>query len=216
MWHVELAEQLPTRLAELSNIAPQDRIAPGVVIEDLACIDEAAGPVVIGPRTRICRGAVIKGPAYIGADCLIGNNSIVRGGCWISDNVKIGYTTEIKHAIIERDVSIGPLCFVADSIVRPNVYLGAMVRTSNHRADKQDVHVYYLSDDACGYRKVNSRTDKLGCEIGANTFLGVGCIILPGRIVPPDSQFGPGIHITKNFTPGTYSLKQEVSELLRL
>lgn len=98
-------------------------------------IDESAGEVVIGANTRICHGVVIQGPVVIGANCLIGNYAFIRPGTVINNGVKIGFATEIKNAVIEAEAMIGPQCFIADSVVASQAYLGAQVRTSNHRLD---------------------------------------------------------------------------------
>ncbi|CDK83417.1 Glucose-1-phosphate thymidylyltransferase [Escherichia coli IS25] len=68
----------------------------------------------------------------IGANCLIGNYAFIRPGTIISNGVKIGFATEIKNAVIEAEATIGPQCFIADSVVANQAYLGAQVRTSNH------------------------------------------------------------------------------------
>ncbi|EIL3960170.1 acetyltransferase, partial [Escherichia coli] len=101
-------------------------------------IDETEGEVVIGEGTRICHGAVIKGPVVIGSDCIVGNYAFIRQHTVIGNNVKIGFSTEIKNSVIESNVTIGPQCFVADSVLCERVYLGAQVRTSNHRLDNDD------------------------------------------------------------------------------
>ncbi|OZY19903.1 acetyltransferase, partial [Escherichia coli] len=99
-----------------------------VQIADQVIIDESAGEVVIGANTRICHGAVIQGPVVIGANCLIGNYAFIRPGTIISNGVRIGFATEIKNAVIEAEATIGPQCFIADSVVANQAYLGAQVR----------------------------------------------------------------------------------------
>lgn len=145
-------------------------------------IDESAGEVVIGANTRICHGAVIQGPVVIGANCLIGNYAFIRPGTIISNGVKIGFATEIKNAVIEAEATIGPQCFIADSVVANQAYLGAQVRTSNHRLDEQPVSVRTPEGI------IATGCDKLGCYIGQRSRLGVQVIILPGRIISPNTQ----------------------------
>lgn len=111
-------------------------IDPTAIVEPGATLDDSAGLIAIGAGTKICSGAVLKGPLAIGADCLIGNNAMVRGPTKIGDNVRVGYAAEVKQALIADGVSIGPMCFVADSRVDAGAYLGALVRTSNHRLDE--------------------------------------------------------------------------------
>jgi len=173
-----------------------------------ATIDHTArvvGEVVVGPGSKICPGAFIQGPVKIGANCLIGNNTMIRGPLTIGDGTIIGFTAEVKNAVIGAGVAIGPLCYVADSVLEDGVYLGAMVRTSNHRLDKKNVSVMYSG------APVDTGLEKLGAHIGAKTHLGIQCIILPGRMVPAESLFGPRITIEKNLRPGRYTLGQELN-----
>ena len=176
------------------------------IIADGAVLDSLRGPIVIGARTRICPGAHIVGPVEIGADCLIGNNCMVRGPTQIGDGTRIGFSTEIKAAIIEPKVTIGPQCFVADSKVETGAYLGAQVRTSNHRLDKKNVTV--MMDGV----PVDSGLEKLGCLIGAHSALGIQVIVLPGREVAPGSLFAPRVTIERNLPPGRYRPAQQLEQ----
>lgn len=177
-------------------------VDPAATIEPGAMLDESAGPIVIGARTKICGGAVLKGPLAIGADCLIGNNAMVRGPTLIGDNVRIGYAAEVKQALIGDGVSIGPMCFVADSRVDSGAYLGALVRTSNHRLDAKSISV------RDGDVVTDTALEKLGCWIGAGASLGIQVIVLPGRVIAPDSLFEPRVTVDRNYPAGRYRLKQ--------
>lgn len=200
MWWRELDEQLPAPDAGAGacDIDPTATIADGVVL------DTSRGSIGIGARTRICAGATIVGPVEIGADCLVGNNVLVRGRTKIGDRCRIGFAAEIKNALLQEDVSIGPQCFVADSKVERGAYLGAQVRTSNHRLDRQTVHVIHDGT------KVDTGLDKLGCLIGAGSSLGIQVIILPGRVVAQNSVFGPRITIERNLPSGRYRHEQRL------
>ena len=178
---------------------------PSAVVASSAILNEATGPISIGARTRICAGAIIEGPVQIGSDCLIGTNALVRGPCMVGDDVRIGYAAELKQAQIGSGVRIGPMCFVADSIVDTGAYLGAMVRTSNHRLDGKPVTV--IDEEGAA---ICTQQEKLGCWIGAGTALGIQVIVLPGRVVPPDSIFEPRMTIARNHPPGRYRLIQAI------
>jgi bifunctional UDP-N-acetylglucosamine pyrophosphorylase/glucosamine-1-phosphate N-acetyltransferase len=183
---------------ETLEVDPSAAISPGVIF------DTSRGPIAVGKRTQICHGAHIQGPVAIGSDCLIGNLAIVRGATTIGDNTRIGFAAEIKNAIIEDHVTIGPQCFVADSKIEAHAYLGAQVRTSNHRLDKTTVKVMV------GNEAVDTGLEKLGCLIGAGAALGIQVIILPGRVVAPGSMFAPRMTIEKNLPPGRYRLAQQI------
>jgi bifunctional UDP-N-acetylglucosamine pyrophosphorylase/glucosamine-1-phosphate N-acetyltransferase len=167
-------------------------------------LDASRGAIAIGERTKICHGAHLQGPLEIGSDCLIGNLAIVRGPARIGNGTRIGFATEIKNAIIEDRVTIGPQCFVADSKIETEAYLGAQVRTSNHRLDKATVKVMVDGES------VDTGLEKLGCLIGARAALGIQVIVLPGRVVAPGSIFAPRITIEKNLPPGRYRPAQQL------
>ncbi|EHO0060318.1 acetyltransferase [Escherichia coli] len=167
-------------------------------------IDETEGEVVIGEGTRICHGAVIKGPVVIGSNCIVGNSVFIRQHTVIGNNVKIGFSAEVKNSVIESNVTIGPMCFVADSVLCERVYLGAQVRTSNHRLD--DDYIYVRTENG----SINTGCKKLGCYIGKKSKLGVQVIVLPGRQIKEDTIIGPRIIIERNLDKGKYFLKQEV------
>jgi len=202
MWWRELAS-VEARLIDLAAQVDNEDAA-NAFVADTATLDSASGPIVVGPRTRICAGAVIQGPAVIGADCLIGNSCLIRGPVFLGDGTRVGFGTEIKNAIIEDGVTIGPQCFVADSKIERNAYLGAQVRTSNHRLDKQTVKVLVEGE------LIDTGHEKLGCQIGARSALGIQVIVLPGRVIPPDSLIGPRITVERNLRPGRYRLAQQI------
>jgi len=169
-----------------------------------ATLDTTRGPIFIGAWTKICRGAHIVGPVTIGSNCLIGNLAMIRGTTTIGDGTRVGFAAEIKNSIIENCVSIGPQCFVADSKIEQDAYLGAQVRTSNHRLDKRTVEV--IVDG----QRVDTGLEKLGCLIGARAALGIQVIILPGREIAPDSIFAPRTTVERNLPSGRYRLAQNL------
>lgn len=200
-WHD--VERLGETVAARAATTPRLR-ATSAVIEPGAVLDESNGPIVIGEGTKICSGAILRGPIVIGDHSLIGNCAMVRGPALIGSNVLIGFAAEIKQAQIADEVKIGPQCFVADSRIDEGAYLGAQVRTSNQRLDRQPVSVRHQGRE---YPQVR---DKLGCWIGARACLGIQVIVLPGRAIEPDSVFEPRITINRNYPSGHYRLQQAV------
>jgi bifunctional UDP-N-acetylglucosamine pyrophosphorylase/glucosamine-1-phosphate N-acetyltransferase len=201
MWWRELQAQRKLWPA-FSDAGVSLSVDPTAVIADGAMLDTTRGPIVIGQRTNICRGAHLQGPITVGDDCMIGDLAVVRGPAQIGNGTRIGFAAEIKNAIIGERVSIGPQCFVADSKIEDDAYLGAQVRTSNHRLDKATVKVMVDGD------AVDTGLEKLGCLIGARAALGIQVIILPGRIIAPDSIFAPRVTIEKNLPSGRYRPSQ--------
>ena len=204
MWWREVAALQSLKLLPMTG-----REWSQVEIHPTAIIDEALGPVRIGPGTKVCAGAYVAGPASIGANCLVGNHTMLRGPFLIGDRVRIGFATEIKQALVDDDVAIGPQCFVADSKVERGAYLGAQVRTSNQRLDRQPVKVMVQGQPA------DSGLEKLGCRIGQRAALGIQCIILPGREIAAEALFEPRITISRNFPTGHYRVQTPVESVPR-
>jgi len=201
MWWLEI-QHLGERVIELAG--ETSAIDPTAVIEPGAVLDDTLGPIVIGARTQVCSGAVLRGPIVIGEECLVGNLAMVRGPVLIGDRTRIGFATEIKQALIGDRVSIGPQCFVADSKVDADAYLGAQVRTSNQRLDREAITV------RMGNREISTNCGKLGCWIGARASLGIQVIVLPGRVIAEDSLFEPRVTIARNHPTGRYRARQAV------
>ena len=201
MWWLDI-ENLDERLGVLAG--DTSLIDHTAVIEPGAILDDTLGRIVIGPRSKICTGAVLRGPIVIGGECLVGNLSMVRGPVLIGDQVRIGFATEIKQALSGDRVSIGPQCFVADSKVDEDAYLGAQVRTSNQRLDREAISVCF------GFRVFVFFCVLLGCWIGARASLGIQVIVLPGRVIAADSLFEPRVTIARNHPSGRYRARQAV------
>ncbi|MDR7103013.1 hypothetical protein [Croceicoccus sp. BE223] len=178
-----------------TQVDPTCVIEPGAIVE---------GPVRIGADVRICAGAIVRGPVVIGEGAMIGNNAVVRGPSALGRGCRIGFAAEIKSSVLGDEVAIGPQSYVGDSLVEDAAYLGAQVRTSNHRLDKRNVTALIdgqVTDTGC---------EKLGCHIGRDAALGIHCIILPGRSVAGGTIVGPGIIIEKNLPAGRYRLAQNI------
>lgn len=201
MWWNDIAQLGKTLASDprwASGIAPTARIEPGAVL------DETGGPIAVGADTVICTGAMIKGPIIIGKDCLIGNQTMIRGPALIEDGVRIGFATEIKNARLAKGATIGPMCFVADSKIDEEAYLGAQVRTSNQRLDRTPVAVIHQGE------RIDTGQAKLGCWIGARASLGIQVIVLPGRVIASGSLFEPRFTIDRNYPQGRYRTRQTV------
>lgn len=75
------------------------------------------GKVVIGEGSVIKAGSCIYGPAVIGTGCEIGPDVCILPSTSIGDNVAISSFTQIKNSVIGNDVTLGPGCFISDSLI---------------------------------------------------------------------------------------------------
>lgn len=176
--------------------------SPSSEIEDTVLIE---GNVFISDGVRICRGATLKGPIYLGTGVFVGNQSLLRGPCSIEANCKIGYGAELKHALVQSETVVGPLCFVADSVVGTRCSLGALARTSNLRLDRKTVSIQRVE----GFKDTGLL--KLGCAMGEKVKTGVGVIVMPGRRIGNNVHVGPQVIVQKNFSSNKrYLLRQDL------
>jgi NDP-sugar pyrophosphorylase family protein len=68
-------------------------------------------------RTSIVEpGAIIKGPAIVGPDCLVAATAYLRGGCWLEANCIIGPGAELKSSFVFSGSKLAHFNFVGDSI----------------------------------------------------------------------------------------------------
>ncbi len=167
----------------LSKIQGQN-IAESAFISPLASI---RGDVYIGERVKVFPGAAIVGPAYIGADTIVGNNSLVRNSMVLS-HCEVGFTTEIARSYVADHVSMHA-CRVLDSVFASNVNFSAGCTTANLRIDRSDVPTMIKG------QRIKSGRDKLGAIIGAGAFLGVDVMTMPGVKIGEGAQVGPGTHV---------------------
>jgi glucose-1-phosphate thymidylyltransferase len=98
------------------NSAILQNIEPGLggTIEDGAVVK---GKVVIGKDTVIRAGSCIYGPAVIGSGCEIGPQACIMPSTSIGDNVAISSFSQVRNSVIGNDVTLGPGCFISDSII---------------------------------------------------------------------------------------------------
>lgn len=181
-----------------ANIHPSAHIEAGV---------EITGNVIIEENSRVLAGSRLKGNIFVGAGSFIGNNALLRGTVSLGQQSRVAYSTDIKDVIAGRATGFGPLNFFGNSWVGSGCFFGGVVRVSNYRLDNCTVTVQI------GGKQVDTKMRQFGCIIGDRVSLGVGCIILPGRLIEHDTVCGPHFIIDKN-RPGNrkYYVQQFVVE----
>ena len=96
-------------------------------------------------------------------------------------------------------------CRVLDSVFGPNVNFSAGCTTANLRIDRKNV-----KSTVKGNRQDSGR-DKLGAIIGANAFLGVDVMTMPGVKIGENAQIGPGTHLHEDIKDGSrVYVKQQI------
>lgn len=179
----------------------------GRIVSETAFIAPTAtliGDVYVGERAKVFPGAAVVGPAYIGADTIVGNNALVRNSM-VLNHCEVGFTTEIARSYVADRCSMHA-CRVLDSVFSPGVNFSAGCTTANLRID----HGHVIS--MIKGQKVDSGRDKLGAIIGADAFLAVDVMTMPGVKIGAGAQIGPGTHVHKDVLNGQrVYVKQELT-----
>ena len=136
-----------------------------------------ADNVYIGEGTVVEHGAVIKGPAVIGANCEIRNGAYVRGNFICDDNTVLGNSCEVKNAAIHQNGTVPHFAYVGDSILGFKAHLGAGVKISNVKLTWETVKVNVNGT------VVDTGLKKFGAILGDNTDIGCNSVLNPGSII---------------------------------
>jgi UDP-N-acetylglucosamine diphosphorylase/glucosamine-1-phosphate N-acetyltransferase len=167
------------------SISPSAQVSPKAVVE---------GNVIIEDDVRVLENAVIRGPAYIGAKSIIGNNVLVRDYSHIGRNCVVGYSTEVKGSYI------GDNCwfhssYVGDSIIDDNCSLAAGTVLANFRFDEKNIKV------KVGGEPIDTGLDKFGAIMGGDSKTGINASIMPGVRIGPRSFVGSHVCLMKDLPP---------------
>jgi len=149
--------------------------------------------VIIQRGTKIFSGAYIEGPTIIGKNCYIGPNCHIRPYCMIGNDVTIGQGAEIKASILLDKCKISHFSYIGNSLLGRNVNIAAGVITAVRRFDNQNIVIFLPTG-----KQYDTGKYKFGAIIGDNVQIGIGVLILPGRIIKPNSTVEPGIIVRKN------------------
>ena len=163
-------------------------------------IDSSNGIVHIEESAIIEPEVHIIGPAYIGPNAIIRHGAYIREYSWICANALVGHASETKHSILLPGAKAPHFNYVGDSVLGPEVNLGAGVKLSNLRNDGGEVHVWIEGKRiASGLRKFGAiigEGSQLGCNAVTNpgVVLGAGCMVMPNTTVTgiydSDSKIG--------------------------
>ena len=155
---------------------------------------------VVGNNVIIGAGAVVRG-------AIIGDNSFVGNGVVIETSV-VGENCTILNGHILYSV-LYPSVFtvthmISASLIGGNSFIGSGAVLTDFRLDGKTMFVMKEG------KKVDSGNIFLGCCLGDDVYLGSGCIVAPGRIIPSGSRvsLGKGRIITSisNDDEGEYQI----------
>ncbi len=187
-WH--LLSLLPSLLEETVKLK---RIDPSAVIHPTAVVE---GDVILEAGVKLLPHATVRGPCFIGKNTIVGTGALVRASS-VGENCVIGYQTEVKGSILERDVWTH-MTYLGDSIIARNVSFGGGTITGNFRLDEAEV-LSVVGDDnlATGLTKLGAIVGegcRIGIQVGTNpgVKIGRGTFVAGGAYVTgdiPDRSF---------------------------
>lgn len=176
----------PWELLEANEwkLAGLDRDIAGEVHERA----ELRGSVVVEEGATIDAGTVIEGPALIRAGASVGPNAYVRGATLVGDDCHVGNGVEIKNSVLMHDTNVPHLSYVGDSLLGPNVNLGAGTQIANLRHDGADIEQTVKGDRVSTGRRKYGIVAGDDAKTGVNTSLSPGVVLSPGATTLPGEQ----------------------------
>jgi len=139
----------------------------------------------LGKKVNIFKGAVIKGPCYIGDNCTVGNNAIIRDYTDLEEGATVGALAEVTRSILQRNAHVHSGYF-GDSVFGEGCRVGAGTITANRRLDRDEIKVRIKKE------KVATGLSFLGTIAGDNTRIGINVSLMPGALIGPGSVIWPG------------------------
>ncbi len=168
-------------------------------LEDAAIIMPGAylfgDKIIIGARTVVEPGALIKGPTVIGADTEVRQGAYLRGDCLIGNKCVVGHTTEVKNSILLDEAKAGHFAYIGDSILGRKVNLGAGTKLANLKMIPGKVMI------AIDRKYYNTGRRKLGAILGDNTETGCNSVTSPGTLMRPGCLVYSGVSVPGGYYP---------------
>jgi len=143
---------------------------------------EQRGTIAIHPTAIIEAGAVVKGPAIIGAECFVANGAYLRGGVWLDERCIIGPGSELKSSFVFSGSKLAHLNFVGDTILGSDVNLEAGSVIANHRNERIDKQIRVR----IGAMLHSTGVEKFGALVGDRVKIGANSVLAPGTLIRPD------------------------------
>jgi bifunctional UDP-N-acetylglucosamine pyrophosphorylase/glucosamine-1-phosphate N-acetyltransferase len=150
------------------------------------------GTVVVEAGATVEPGVVIEGPALIRSGAHVGPNAYVRGASHVGENCRVGNGVELKNSVLMRGAAVPHLSYVGDSLLGPEVNVGAGSQVANLRHDGADIE-----QTVKGERRSTGRR-KYGVVAGDGAKTGVNSSIAPGVVLSPGATTLPGEQVLRD------------------
>jgi UDP-N-acetylglucosamine diphosphorylase/glucosamine-1-phosphate N-acetyltransferase len=199
-WHIRARRDLLLAfdLDLLRHLAGQPHaptlVAASARIHASAVLDSEGGPIVIDARAEVRPGAVICGPAHIGAGSVVSERAIIRGNTAIGPVCKVG--GEVGGTIFQGHANKAHDGYLGDSYIGEWVNLGAGTTNSNLLNTYGEVVAWTLD----GHAERSGETF-LGCTLGDHVKAAVCTRIMTGAIVGTGTMWAASMPVTGAVAP---------------
>lgn len=163
----EILENLESIIYELLDSLPEEYdVSGGIAVHSSAILD---------PST------LIKAPAIIGPDCLIGPHGLLRDGVILGKQTVIGPGCEIKQSIICQDSKLAHFNYIGNSIIGKGVNFEAGAVITNHYNEHPHKTIQVLADS----QPIDTGVEKFGAVVGDGSKVGANAVLSPGTVLHP-------------------------------
>lgn len=171
---------------------------------EVSSLANVGNEVYVGPGTVVEPGANVKGPAIIGENCIVRSGAYIRKNSLIGNNVTIGNSTEVKNSIIHDEAEIPHFSYVGDSVIGWMGHLGAGVKISNLKVNRESVIVHLKNED------LDTGMRKFGCLLGDRAEIGCNTVINPGTLIGKNTLASSNLSLHGYYPPNRFiKLRQE-------
>lgn len=179
----------------------KQQISPTAKVSEKAIIE---GNVMIEDGVKVFEGAVVKGPAYLGKNCIVGNHSMVRQSN-LEEGCVTGFNSDITRSYVGAN-SWFHTNYVGDSCLEGDFGMGSGAVIANLRLDDRMI--------AAGEDRLDTGRHKLGLIAGRGVRIGVNAATMPGVKVGANSLIGPGVILRSDVKENTRVMVKQEHEIV--
>ena len=143
------------------------------------------GTVVVEEGATVEPGVVVEGPALLRDGAEVGPNAYVRGATLLSAGAEVGHGCEVKNSVLMADAAVPHVSYVGDSLLGPDMNLGAGTQVANLRHDDADVEQTVKGERVSTGRRKYGVVAGPGAKTGVNTSLAPGVVLSAGATTEP-------------------------------
>jgi bifunctional UDP-N-acetylglucosamine pyrophosphorylase/glucosamine-1-phosphate N-acetyltransferase len=153
---------------------------------------EIRGPVIVEDGAVVEAGVVVEGPALVRSGADLGPNSYVRGATLLGEDAHVGHAVEVKNSVLMSGATVPHLSYVGDSLLGPDVNLGAGTQVANLRHDGEPVRTTVKGE------RISTDRRKYGVVAGPNVKTGVNTSLDPGVVLSANATTLPGERVDRD------------------